>query len=499
MDELHYLGAGELLVELAARRVSARELLDAHLDRHRTQHTALNAVVATDPDRAYAEARRVDDARVRNEPLGSLAGLPMTVKDGYDVTGMPAVCGVPALAGRPRECADADVVAAIRTAGAVVWGKTNVPLMLGDMQTYNEVYGTTNNPHDLTRTSGGSSGGAAAALAGGITPLEIGSDTGGSLRHPANFCGVYALKTTWGQLSLRGQVPPGPGTYTPMDLGVAGPMARGVADLRLLYRVLRRSAASDSAPPDRPPDSVRRGRYRVALWVDEPEFALDREVRVAVERAGALLGEQGVTVEVASPPLEAARLMDCYQSILNSTLMSASPDPLYERLVGRRAAAESGVAAGADRYSFDSFVLQATASFRAVHQARVVRQELKDALAEWFRGWDAILAPVGPVPAFTHRQQQPVTARSLDVNDREEPYFRLLDWIALASALHVPALAAPVGRTDAGLPLGAQLIGRWGEEEQLLTLGELLEQATGGCRPPVSWVAPESLPSEWYR
>jgi amidase len=183
---------------------------------------------------------------------------------------------------------------------------------------------------------------------------------------------VYALKPTWGQLSPRGQVPPGPGTYTTLDLGVAGPMARGVADLRLLYRMLRRSAASDSAPPARPSDSARRGRYRIALWVDEPEFALDREVRAAVQRAGALLAEQGVTVEMASPPLDAGRLMDCYQPILNSTLMAAVPEPLYERLAGSRASAEAAVAAGADRYSFESFVLQATASFRAVHQARVV-------------------------------------------------------------------------------------------------------------------------------
>jgi amidase len=188
-----YATAREMLADLAAKRISARELLERHVARNAALHGKLNAVVASDLDRAWREAQAIDDARAKGMTLGALAGLPMTIKDGFDVEGMPATSGFPPFAARDRNCADAELVARSRGAGAIVWGKTNVPLFLSDFQSYNAIYGTTNNPYDVTRTPGGSSGGAAAALAVGITPLEIGSDIGGSLRPPANFCGVCSL------------------------------------------------------------------------------------------------------------------------------------------------------------------------------------------------------------------------------------------------------------------------------------------------------------------
>ncbi|HSZ74790.1 MAG TPA: amidase family protein, partial [Rhizomicrobium sp.] len=206
-----YATAREMLADLAAKRVSARELLDSHLARSDALHGKLNAIIEADIVRAMKDAAATDDARARGETLGPLAGLPMTIKDGFDVENMPATSGNPALANRPKDCADATMVARARKAGAVIWGKSNVSFMLGDIQSYNEIYGTTNNPYDVSRVPGGSSGGAATALAAGITPLEIGSDIGGSLRHPANFCGVVSLKPTLGVLPQRGLVPPLPG------------------------------------------------------------------------------------------------------------------------------------------------------------------------------------------------------------------------------------------------------------------------------------------------
>jgi len=191
-----YATARQMLADLNAKRISARELLDAHLARNTALAASIHAVVAADPERARKDALAIDDARAKGASLGTLAGLPMTIKDGYDVEHMPATAGFPPFASRPKDCADAELVARTRAAGAVIWGKTNVPLMLGDWQSYNAIYGTTNNPYDVTRVPGGSSGGSAAALATGITPLEIGSDIGGSLRVPANFCGVCALKLT---------------------------------------------------------------------------------------------------------------------------------------------------------------------------------------------------------------------------------------------------------------------------------------------------------------
>lgn len=475
MTDLTFRPAIELLEDLRARRLSARELLEAHLDRHRQVHGEINAVVTTDLERAGADAVAIDDARARGEDLGPLAGLPITVKDGFDVEGMPAVSGVAALADRAKDCADADVVATVRRAGAVPWGKSNVPVMLGDWQSFNDVYGTTNNPFDPTRTPGGSSGGAAAALATGVTPLEIGSDIGGSLRHPANFCGVYALKPTFGVLSMRGSVPPGPGTYVETDLGVAGPMARTAADLRLLWDVLREQ-------PPTAPEPV--AGARVALWLDEPEFVLADEVRAGVLVAAEALRGQGVKVEEVRAPVSMSMLMQTYMTLLIPILAAGFPDEVYAMLAAARPEAVAALAAGADRYGPPAFAAAATSSYREVAKARLVRQRLREELTAWFADWDAVLCPIAPVAAFTHRHSGTVSDRVLEVDGREVAYARMLDWIALATVLHAPALAAPVTRTFSGLPVGAQLIGRWGREAGLLDMADALERATGGFQAP---------------
>ncbi|MBV9061639.1 MAG: amidase, partial [Alphaproteobacteria bacterium] len=286
MSGLLYESAREMLAQLAAKQLSARELLNAHVVQHERLARKINAVVTSDLDRAYRDADAVDNARTKGVVLGALAGLPLTIKDGFDVENMPAVAGNPTLRARAKQCPDAELVKRARAQGAVIWGKTNVPYMLGDWQSYNAVYGTTNNPYDTSRVPGGSSGGAAAALACGITPLEIGSDIGGSLRTPASFCGVYSLKPTWGVLPMRGHVPPLPEHYYECDLGVGGPMARDPEDLRLFWRVL---SGKDSTRKD-----VR--GLRVAVWDSDPEFPLANDVRAGVARAGRALEQQGVAV-----------------------------------------------------------------------------------------------------------------------------------------------------------------------------------------------------------
>lgn len=465
-----------VLADLTARRISARELLDARVARHEAVHDAVNAVVTVDLDRAHATARQIDDARARGADLGRLAGLPMTVKDSFDVEGMPAVSGNPSFANRPRTCRDADLVAITRAAGAVVWGKTNVPFMLADVQTYNPVYGTTNNPYDTTRTPGGSSGGAAAALATGVTDLEIGSDIGGSLRHPAGFCGVHALKTTWDTLPLRGHVPPGPGTYVPTDLGVVGPMARTAQDLRLLYDVLGHL-------PESEPRDVR--GMRIALWLDEPEFALAGEVRTAVENTAEELRRAGAIVEPAAPPFPGGHLLDVYLALLHPILGAGSlSDDGYDRMVSLRPACRKAIADGAGRYGSEAQILGMTQTYREVAGAQVARQALKDGFAAWLADWDAVLAPISPTPPFAHQQEGDTTERVLDVDGRSVPYLHVLDWTALATALHLPAVALPAGRATGGLPVGAQLIGGWHDEHRLLDLASALEESDGRVSVP---------------
>ena len=474
MSSLTTRTAREMLADLVAKRVSARELLEAHVARNDALTAKLNAVVATDLARARKDALAIDDARAKGEPLGALAGLPMTIKDGTDVENMPATSGNPALADRPKDCADADVVKSVRREGAVVWGKTNVPLMLGDFQSYNDIYGTTNNPYDVTRVPGGSSGGAAAALAAGITPLEIGSDIGGSLRHPANFCGVLALKPTWGKISLRGQVPPLPGRYVDLDLGVTGPMARNAGDLRLLWNVLRGSAGA--APRD-----IKGAK--VAVWDDEPGFPLASEVRDGVKRAADAFTKAGAIVERANLPFSGDELMQTYNDLLIAVLGATFPRELYDSFVMQRTQDLEAIREGKDPFGASAYRLRATASYRDVLAAMTKRQAMKDKLAAFHAsGWDIILSPISPVPAFPHDHSQPQMARTLDMDGTKIPYMTMLNWIALATALHGPALAVPAGRTKTGLPVGVQLIGP--SEDRLFDYAQVLEERLGGFNPP---------------
>lgn len=278
-------------------------------------------------------------------------------------------------------------------------------------------------------------------LAAGVTPLEIGSDIGGSLRHPANFCGVYALKPTFGALSMRGQVPPGPGPYVARDLGVAGPMARSAADLRLLWDVLRGGPAVESSPV---------AGARVALWLDEPEFVVSEEVRVAVLAAADALRGQGVTVEVAAAPVAPAALLDTYLALLFPIVAVGFPAEVFAALVAASTDAQAAPAAGAGRYGPEAFAWYATASYRDVARAQVARELLEGQLADWFGGWDAVLTPISPVTAFPHQHEGTLADRLLEVDGGQVPYLRLLDWIAPATALHAPALAVPVTRTFEG-------------------------------------------------
>lgn len=475
MTELVDMSAGAMVKALAAKSVSARDLLDAHVARNEAVNPKLNAVVATDLERARREAQAIDDARARGEKLGALAGVPMTVKDCFDVDGLPSAAGNPVFANRAKSCVDAELVKAVRAAGAIVWGKTNVPLMAGDFQSYNSIYGTTNNPYDLTRTPGGSSGGAAAALAARITPLEIGSDIGGSLRHPANFCGVTALKPTWAQLSMRGHVPPPPGIYADLDLAVAGPMARNTGDLRMLYDVLRGARSRRRPVKD----------ARIALWADDPAFPLASEVRLALETAGEKLARRGAIVERIEAPVDAARLMDSYFAILAPIISSGFPEETYAQMNAARPACLDAVRAGADRYSTPGYVVASTASYREVAAALTVRQALKDRIEGFFAdGWDAILSPITSVPAFPHTQDGALSERTLDCDNQRIAYLHALDWISLATALHLPAAAVSIGRTRTGLPIGAQVITRWNEEARALDIAEALERAVGKLKQP---------------
>jgi amidase len=476
MDDLLKRDATDQIAALTAKRVSAVELLSAALARHDEVHGAINAVVAQGRERAMEHAAAIDELRMRGEPLGPLAGLPMTVKDTFDVVGLPASSGLKHL--RARQAEDAAAVKQAKQAGAVIWGKTNTPVLAGDWQTFNGLYGTTNNPWDLGRTPGGSSGGAAAALAAGVTALEIGSDIGGSLRVPASFCGIYSHKPTWGLVGQRGHVPPQPGSWSERDLNVVGPMARSARDLRLLMSILGGGLIAPKAPPADLKEA------RIALWLDEPSFALDPEVRAAIESFAAELAAGGAEVTPIASPLHMPTLVGAYRTLLGAIIGEDMPDKAIRAMTRMRGLARWRMDRGAEPASNAAMTLAYTATHREWLAADAVRNRLRHEIGEVFGRFDAILAPIAPVTAFPH-DHRPFAKRSLKMSDgKTAPYGAMLNWISLATALHLPATAIPAGPTSGGLPVGVQLIGPLNGDARLLALTQAIEENVRGFTPP---------------
>ena len=474
MQDILARDAVDQLAALRAGEVGAVELLTAVLDRVDRLNPQINAVVTRDVARAITEAKAVDAARSRGDALGPLAGLPMTVKDNFDIEGLPASLGLQANLGRTVK--DADAVARVRAAGAVVWGQTNVPAGSAGYQAFNRLYGVTRNPWDLARTPGGSSGGSAAALAAGFTALEIGVDIGGSIRVPASFCGVAGLKPSWGLVSQRG-IPAPPGFVAPYDLMVVGPMARSVRDLQLLMRVL-------ADLPAAPTPSL--GGLKIGLWLDEPAFPLDAPVRTAIAAFAARLQQDGGAVDPIASPLPARAMQSAYMTLLAAILGAAEPPPARAFFELLRVPARIAMALSAGPLSWAHGVLGYTARHSEWLAANEARARLKADLAGVFERHDVVLAPVAPTAAFPHDHAPGwQIGRRLAMSDgRRVGYLEIVDWIVLATLCDLPAAVIPVGLTPAGLPVGVQVIGRPGADAATLAAAAALERVAGGFRAP---------------
>ncbi len=475
------LDATAQLKLLHGGRIGALELLDAHLARAR-QRRDLNAVIRLDTEAARTRAQAFDERRTAfvaagGDPseLATLEGLPMTVKDTFDVDGMAASSGIARLAHRPA--GDADAVGRVRTVGANIWGKTNTPPMAADWQTAGRDYGVTNNPWDPGRTPGGSSGGAAAALAAGITPLEIGSDIGGSLRVPASFCGVFSHKSTFGLVSQKGHVPPRPGWAAERDLNVIGPMARSARDLRLLLSILSPSPIQARAP------AANLVGLRVGLWLDEPAFALDVPVRNRVIAFASALAQEGAQVVPLDSPVHAGALLEAYSTLLLSVLSTDFPAKRQAALERGRGLAKLARALGLGGDA-PGRALAAAATHREWLEADNARSVMQEAIGGAFAVHDVIIAPIAPVAAFPH-DARPFERRSLALADgRRIPYGAMGQWIALATALGLPATTVPAGRTAEGLPVGVQIIGPAGGDSRTLSVAQAVEERIGGFEAP---------------
>jgi amidase len=490
--DLDVATAADLTRALREKAVSSRELLDCLLARVERRNPDLNAVVALDADRARAAAGAADEATARGEAAGRpLHGLPMTVKDVYETAGLVTASGAPALADHvPR--ADAVAVARLKAAGAIVFGKTNTPLFAGDWQTYNDVYGRTDNPWDLTRTAGGSSGGSAAAVAAGLTPLELGSDMGGSIRVPAHFNGVYGLKPSWGVVPGRGHIPGPPGSLVAIDVAAHGPLARGVADLRTALGVVAGPLPEDAAGwrlalDAGPPIDGGVAALRVATVFDEGGdfLPLAREVRAGLDAFAGRLADAGARIDAVPPPVPLAEGLRTWQDLVLPIAGSWLSDRVFAAMA---AAADRDPGPGGDRARPVRAADQAralTAGYRAWARADERRQRERVAWARLFERYDVVLAPVMPTAAFPHDLDRPLDERVLDVDGAAVAHRVAVAWCAATASVLLPAVTLPTGPTPAGLPVGIQVIGPYLSDLRLLDVAELLDAAAGpGFTPP---------------
>ncbi|BAI73369.1 amidase [Azospirillum sp. B510] len=489
---IHFKSATEILKLLRTRQIGAVEALQHHLERVERLDGDLNAVVVKDVESALCAAREADN-RSKTE-LPPLHGLPMTIKEAFDVAGMPTTCGFPHLAGnRPRQ--DAHAVGLLKAAGAVVFGKTNVPVGAFDWQAYNPVYGSTNNPWNTGHTPGGSSGGSAASLAAGFSPLELGSDIGGSIRVPAHFCGVYGHRPSYGLVPAHGHVPPMPGTLIRYEFGVNGPLARSAQDLELALDLivapaeLERPASRLAIPASR---HERLQDFRVAVWADDSAYAVDTRCLDAMRSYVDDLRKLGVTVdEKARPDYDWKASADLYFDIIMSICASSMPPEILKMLADTAAGLppeDSGYLARMGR------VLQMRHHeyYRIMHEREVLYRAWRD----FYSRYDVLICPSFPTVAYEHDRRgdggsDPFTvgeSRSHMVNGRPIPYWDGLHWPSMAVVANLPATAVPTGRFIDGLPMGVQIMGPYCEDRTPLRFAQLVERELGGFIAPPSYL-----------
>ena len=389
--DLAYATTIEIADKIQKKEISSREALDYFLGRVESLDKTINSVVTIDAERARAEADEADAALARGEVRGAVHGVPITIKDSYQTKGMRTTSGAPELTDFvPEE--DAWPVARLREAGAIIYGKTNLPIYAGDLQSYNEIFGTTNNPHDTTRTPGGSSGGSGAALACGFTPLELGSDIGGSIRLPSHMSGVVGHKPSYGVVPAHGQIPGPPGTLTMADLAVAGPMARSIEDLELGLDLMAGPNRWEKPAWRLDLPAPRRQElkdYRIATWLDDERCPVEPEVRALLENAASALANAGATVNAeARPEFSLDKVCSTFMALLQSALAGGvSRDKIEE------------YAQSSGNTSTDQTRRLFAMRHREWLSFNERRMQMRKRWEEFFEDWDIMLLPGHAMPS----------------------------------------------------------------------------------------------------
>lgn len=475
-----FLPAHRLAALVRARTIGSFELLNLYLARVERLNPRLNAICVLDVERARARARAADRALSKKQVWGPLHGVPMTVKESFDVTGLPTTWGRPELKDNvPTKHALA--VERFLGAGAVVFGKSNVPTLLADWQTFNPIYGTTNNPWDVTRGPGGSSGGSAAALAAGLTGLECGSDIGASIRNPAHYCGVYGHKPTYGICATTGQtLPP---FLCDSDISAIGPLARSAKDLEIALGVIAGPDTRDGkAWTLRLPRASKKAwrQWRIAVMLNAAVADVDKSVQDRIQAVADFAARKGARIsDRARPDIDVKEANRVFISLLRAATSRSQADAVFARNVELARTMRPG------DDSYEALMVRgATASHREWLYLDEARQRMRAKWAEFFNDYDVLLCPTAATAAFPHNQQGERWERMIEVNGRPQPSTTQLFWAGFSGVSYLPSTVAPAGLSAGGLPIGVQIVGPEYGDLTTIALARLLEQEFQGFVAP---------------
>lgn len=473
----HFASALDAAAAIRAKQISSVELTELMLRRIDAHQPALNSYVYILREQALAAAHQADDALARNQPIGPLHGVPISVKESFGVAGQPCTWGIPAFR-NARSPHNATAVQRLLDAGAILLGATNVPETLMDMQSFNDIYGVSNNPWDLSRSPGGSSGGSAASLAAGLAFLSIGSDIGGSIRSPASVCGVYGHKPTIDIVPMTGHLPGGmlePPGFT-SHMAVAGPMARTAADLDAALHILagpEKPASKAFAFTLPPPRHNALRDFRIGFVLEDPETPVSAETKAVLEAAAKACERAGATLKPGWPSnISFAATLDTYYFHLGAFDFSMQPPPAQEH----------------SRRHMDSrprtYAQGALSTFAEWQQMNMRRLGLRARWEAYFQEVDVFLSPTTFTAAFPH-DPTPIDHRRLTLPEgRQQPFWDMVNYICPASLTGCPATTAPVGLTASGLPIGLQIMAPFLEDATSIAFARFLAQEIGGFQPP---------------
>jgi amidase len=478
--DIAFKSARELAGMIRRGKLSSLELLDHYLERIERLNPKINAVIWMDKEGARKRAKALDRAAKKGEFAGPLHGVPMTIKESYDVAGSPTTWGDPTLKGNIA-AEDSLPVKRLKAAGVNLFGKTNVPLMLADWQSFNAIYGTTNNPWDVSRVPGGSSGGSAAALAAGLSGIEAGSDIGASIRNPAHYCGVFGHKPTWGICAPRGHALPG--RVAPGDISVIGPLARSAADLDIALAAMAGPDAIDGAgwKLELPkPKKSEWKQFKVGLMLEDRNSAVDAQVQGRLQALADFLGKKKVkVVQGAKPDIDTDEAMDVYVGLLRAATSGRQTNEVFAK--------NQEIARNlkpTDKSYFAQMTRANVLSHREWLGLHEKRMKMRLKWAAFFENYDFLLMPAAASAAYPHDQQGERHERTIVVDGRKVPTTDQLFWAGYPGVAYLPGTVAPIGFSKEGLPIGVQIVAPHMGDRAAIAFASMLEKEYQGFVPP---------------